>query len=499
MFLWRILLSAFFLISSHKGHFWGLSAWISLIPWLDMLDKSRQNRQAFGWSFSLGMLFYLPSAFWLTHVTYAGYFFLCVFLSFYFAIFGLLYRFFSTLSMWPRILVLSALWTSLEYVRSLGPFGLTWFFLGSSQIHNLPFCQIVSLGGFFATSFVIFWVNGGIHTWLSKRKISPFVAGAILVVILELYGFAKLNKEEVKGPALKIAAIQADVRQDLKWDEEYRAGIYYQYQKLTLEAGRKHPDLIIWPETAIPGDIHQDKELRKWLSFLGQETEASFLVGANNDRWDQEGFVTNAAFLLNEKGKIIDRYDKIHLVPFGEYIPFRTLIPWLGKLTIGDIDFSPGKDFHVFNLKKVRFSVLLCFEDTLPRHVRKFVRKGARLLFNLTNDAWFKDSSAAWEHFNLARLSAIANGVTLVRVTNTGVSGVISSRGETLNIIKDAQNRSVEVEGVFVEKVGESFPRTLYLKVGDLFSDICCTVVILAFFAKMASRVKKTKGGLYAQ
>lgn len=348
-------------------------------------------------------------------------------------------------------------------------------------------------------SFLVIWINHGVYEIFSsgkqrvlKKKIFLLFAYLFPLGMALSYGRFRLAESHlsVKAPSLKVAVIQANIPQDEKWASGFLREILDQYKKLTQEAIRGRPDLIIWPETSLPGDLRKDERLRKEVFDLARLSQAWMIVGANDDRLDIDGVVTNAAFWISPEGKIVDQYDKIHLVPYGEYIPARTWMPWLGKLTIGEIDFSPGKIFKVFKIKDIPFSVLICFEDTLPHHMRRFLKAGADFLINITNDAWFRDSRAAKEHFYLSRLAAVANGAYVIRSTNTGISGFISPFGDVMGNVQDMQGKSLNVEGVGMGRFDVQSIHTFYRRFGDIFSWGAGAFALLLLIAGMISKRK---------
>jgi apolipoprotein N-acyltransferase len=387
--------------------------------------------------------------------------------------------------------------------------GFPWFFLGYSQHVHLPLIQIASWGGIYSVSFLIIMINRALYELIFYsgsdrnilfRKLFIFVFSIGMITAVYIYGHFRLEKSSKKEndsiPHFKVALIQGNIAQEEKWNPIQARFILKKYENLTLNASTAKPDLIVWPETSLPSDLKMDKYLRTRIENLARRVNSYFLLGGNDDRLDSEGIVTNAAFLVSPQGKIIDQYDKVHLVPYGEYVPLRSWTPWVGKFTIGEIDFSPGKIFKVFRIGDVAFSSVICFEDILPFHVRKFVKAGARLMINVTNDAWFGKSQAAEEHLHLSRFSALANGVGLARATNTGISAFISPYGEILESVQDKNGNRVEVEGFAVRELFMESIETFYRKWGDVFSLACGVIVFIFLGLEILSLMRKTHNSL---
>ncbi len=498
-FIFRLLtfLSIVLFILALRGFWSGCTIWISFIPLFYLLDHTSNPKRAFHWSWCIGLGVYLFLAFWLSQVTIVGYFLLCFMLAVYFGLFGCFYKKWGLQESFWAVPILACLWTSLEYIRSCGPLAFPWFVLGYSQHQHLLFLQVISWGGSFSLSFFIVWINRSLYEFFFyqkkslKKRLLFLGLGCGFLVGIYGFGFLRLQQRSLynqQSPVLPVAIIQANIPQDEKWDPVQANFILKKYEHMTLQVASQNPALILWPETAMPGDFKKSRKLQEKIRFFAHETGAYLCLGGNDDLLDTAGVITNAAYFINPEGSLVDQYDKIHLVPFGEYVPLRKWMPWLGSFTLGDIDFSPGKIFKVFTNGFAPFSVLICFEDILPGHVRLFVNAGAQWLVNLSNDGWFGRSKAAEEHFNLARFSAIANGVSLVRSTNTGVSGVISPFGEVQKKIEDLSGNNVEIEGSIVYPVQTKKIKTFYQLYGDLFSQICLGVVMIFGLLKFLFR-----------
>jgi len=394
---------------------------------------------------------------------------LCLYLGTYWGVFciGLLY--------FHRIrLVLggSALWVVLEYLRGHLLSGFPWAMLSHSQWRILPLLQILDLTGAYGLSFLLCAVNLSLHLGFTNPK-GIWKVLPITMVLFGLvlgYGFLKL-----KGPpprtSFKVGIIQGNVNQSEKWDRSLKERILKVHETLTVEILQENPHLILWPETAFPGYFPQDRLSDKMLE-LSQKGKVPILFGSLRR---ESGRVYNSAFLIS-RGKIMGHYDKVHLVPFGEYLPLRDLLEGLfgpfEETVPGDI--SPGRTVEVFETPLGRFSVLICFEIIFPDLSRAAVRGGADFLVTITNDAWFGRTSAPYQHLAQAVFRAVEVRRWVLRSANTGVSAVVDPRGRIL------AETPIFRRLAFTAPFGLSAERTLYVRLGDWFPGLSILIFILS-------------------
>ena len=426
-----------------------------------------------------GLLFFLATLYWLIHVTLLGWIILCLYLAIYFGLFGFLCSVFSNR---PRILLfflLPAVWTVLEYLRSHLLTGFGWALLGYSQYKFLPLIQVADLTGAYGVSFFIVLTNLVIYRWLRDKKSSkPQIAiYSILVLLIFLYGFFRLN-QGASGEGVKISVIQGNIPQEWKWEESKKEFILEKYFFLTKLAGHENPDLIIWPETAFPGYLWEEPELFTKVLDLVREVKKPLLVGLVTS----EGLpIFNSAILISAQGEPKQVYNKLHLVPFGEYIPLRNLLPFLETIVpIGD--FTAGKEYTIFKAP-APFSTLICFEDTVPELSRRFTLAGAGLLTNITNDAWFKDTSAPYQHLQASVFRAVENHRPLVRAANTGISGFIGANGEIMGVVQQS-GKETFVDRFLTRQIVPQTRITFYTRFGDVFILICCFIILLGILQR---------------
>jgi len=495
------IFSALITSFSNSGLNIWLPAWFGLIPLFFALDNQPAAR-AFLTAFLWGFIFWLSSVYWLGHITFLGVFILILYLSVYCGVFGFFVVFANRLAFIYRMFFIPAIWVLLEYLRSNLFTGFPWVILGYTQSSNLWVIQIADIFGSWGVSFLIVLVNYVFYLFLQKKNRACHlrVFGVPILILLAClsYGVYKLSAfsssaQAVKSsPKIRVSVVQANIPQALKWDPRARGYIMSVYAGLTFRAALDKPDLIVWPEASAPGlfdealnparqqESGEDEKLFQDLFRLAKESNSRLLAGAVSC---QGGHYFNSALLIGRQGGLKGIYHKLHLVPFGEYIPFKKIFPFLEAVVpIGDI--NPGSDYVVFG-HPAKFSVLICFEDLFPGLSREFVRKGARFLVNITNDAWYKQTSAPFQHFSSAVFRAVENRVYLVRAANTGVSAFINPAGRVESRV-ETSGKLIFVPGFRSQDISLAGPApTFYNRYGDIFVLAC---FVFALF---------TAGGLF--
>lgn len=491
------VLSGFFLtLAFPRWNLWPF-AWVALIPLFYALEKTSKKIDALLLAFLAGFVFFLLSISWLRHVTVFGMLFVVVMEAFYWGILGLVFRGFVRRGiLYP--LLLAACWTGLEFLRSEVPvWGFGWNLLGSSQAPNLWVAQLASLGGVYAVSFLVFLGNFVIYLFLKKGVKKQGIELSIFVLFLGaaiLFGWSRFLTF-YPSSFLPVSVIQGNIPQSLKWDETRKEEILKIYLNLTELASFDQSHLVIWPEAAYPGFFNREL-LADQVKEVVKKTKIPLLVGSPHEN---NGVFYNSAYLLDSAGEVKDRYDKMRLVPFGEYIPWPPVFGFLESLAyaLGVSDFTPGEKFTVFNLEglKIRFATLICFEDTFPDLGRKFVTQGADFLAVITNDAWFGHSSAPYQHLQASVFRAIENGVSVVRAANTGVSGFITPLGQVVERVRNQEGKDTFIIGGMTYPIILTKVPTLFQRGGWLFPHGCFIVLVLALFS-MLRLPKKTSASL---
>lgn len=456
--------------------------------------QNQSKVKSFLLAYFTGIVFWLGTIYWLIHVTLIGMIVLVLYLALYFAIFGLIIFYITHYTLHnTQLFIIPSSWVILEYIRGhLFPC-FPWAILAYSQYTNLPVIQIADIFGAWAVSFLIIMVNYAAYLIISnkgnRKKICITVIFVLAIVLL--YGYYKLFfAGRIEGrESANICVVQPNIPQELKWDMKAKDFIISEYLNLTRQAVITSPDLIIWPEAALPTIPQEDEESFSKVKLFIKQINTALLLGAVTV---EDGNYYNSAVLLSSAGSVIGQYNKIHLVPFGEYLPLRKRLGFLEALVPIE-DFTKGRKYTLFNLivfprsnrERVRgegninFSVLICFEDVFPEMAREFVRKGAGFLVNISNDAWFKDTSEPYQHLQASVFRAVENRVFLVRSSNTGISAFVSPSGKIISRVHNTAGKGTYIKGFAVEKVFASTRQlSFYTRKGDIFILLCLAASI---------------------
>ncbi len=463
-------------------------AWISFIPLFYALDRARSPREAalFGWVF--GAVFSLLDVRWIfgtlmTHGHFAEapalilFLALVAFLGLFPATFGFVLERITGRG-FNASLAAPFIWTALEYVRSWAFTGFPWDLLGYSQGSALVLAQMTDLTGIYGVSFLVVLVNATL--WEMLRRVArhesfPWLriaATAAAMVGVLLYGTTRMAHYPPGEPAAEtfsVGVLQANIAQEVKWEENAREYTFLTYEKLGKRAVEEGARLLVWPETSVPVLFGTSHPATRRPGQISRDLNVPMLIGAPSTRLVQrvERFF-NSAFLL-KSSSIEYRYDKIHLVPFGEYMPFSQWLPLGPGIAAREADYFPGKKMTVMTTPGCPpFSVLICYEVVFPSLARMALNNGAQMLMNMTNDGWFGSSAAPYQHLNMARVRSIENRVWLVRSANTGVSAAFDPAGRLIKSVP------LNEEGYFVVKVpAKAGAGSIYSRFGDFFALGC--------------------------
>ncbi|MYC27143.1 MAG: apolipoprotein N-acyltransferase [Nitrospira sp. SB0662_bin_26] len=475
---------------------WGLFAWVALLPLHRVLigvTPSRALRR--GWL--AGFLAFTGTMYWVVtamhlygKVPLSISIVLMLVLAGYLGLYVGLYAwgFVRLERQWPAATWIAApcLWVSLEYVRTHAFSGLPWGLLGYSQFQWLPLIQIANVTAVYGVSFLIVLVNVSLFLLFRRlftdtpRKIPwiPLASTAAALLGAWLYGLGQLHLPP--SDSLTVGIVQANIDQAHKWDQAYREETLDRYRRLT-ETVSPGSDLILWPEAATPFMFEQEPDYRSLVTGMTKNAEVPLVFGSPALRRQSDGtpYLLNSAYLLDPSGEISGRYDKQHLVPFGEYIPLQRILFFLDKLVVGIGDFQPGPGPTLLDFERgpdgrqTRFGVAICFEVIFPDLVRRLAREGANFLVTITNDAWFGKTVAPHQHFGMVVFRAVENRMAFARAANTGVSGLIDPTGRILTATP------IFAEHAVIGSISLSAPSTVYTRFGDVFAWAC---VIMALF-----------------
>jgi len=478
-------------------------AWVSLVPLLFAIQRENLLTSLY-LGFTTGFVSFLGILYWVIvavhtygriHIIPSSLILLLlvVYVSLYLAVFAFLLNFIRSRIQWDMVVVAPFLWVSLEYVRSFFLTGFPWAALGYSQYMNLPFIQVGDITGVYGISFLILLVNSAIYDFISimgrGERPPPLREGVVVLVILFVvfgYGVAQIKRVEKissRQRKIKIGLAQGNIDQSIKWNTAYQEKTLRIYQKLSSILARQKPSIIIWPETATPFLFQSEERYQPWVMEVPEKTDAYLLFGSPSyDRVKGKVEYYNSAYLLSPGKEIIGRYDKIHLVPFGEYVPFSKFLFFLGSLSaVGNL--SPGKLVQNLRFPSGDFGVLICYEIIFPNLCRKFVKEGAEFLVTITNDAWFGRTSAPHQHLSMATFRAIENRVSIARAANTGISAFIDAKGEI------RQRSGLFTQETLVGQIGPRIEKTFYTRYGDVFalvsSAFALLLLLLAYFKRI--------------
>ncbi len=509
-------------------------AFFALVPWVLATVTCVRTPWAMFGSFLLGLVFWMVNVHWIIPVTIAGYLGTCLYLSSYFLLGGWLLRHCYQRRRLPFFIMLPLIWVGLELLRGHVITGFSWLLLGHSQYRWIRLIQIADLVGAYGVSFLVAMVNGFIVDLLAQplfvrtkqgsRPSLVAAAGVVsligLAVFTLIYGTTQMNFGPLSdGP--KVAVIQENFPISVTRASQNDREVFDAYRKLTTQANQTHhPDIIVWPESMaqpflypkVPEqasqrrftDSHNGEYVQKELSKLARQVNAHLLVGSSARTYTRQPDSLNtrissynSAFLARPDGLILhQRYDKMHLVPFAEYIPLRKTFPPLLELVkaVGPYDFDHslehGSSAEIFAVtientqSSFRFATPICYEGTVADLCRSFVlpenQPKIDFLLNVSNDGWFNASWELSQHLVCYVFRAVENRVPIARAVNTGISGFVDSTGRLHDLVtQDSRIRGVA--GFACARLRIDPRITIYSQTGDFFALLCGFAALAVF------------------
>jgi apolipoprotein N-acyltransferase len=395
----------------------------------------------------------------------------------------------------PRALLAAPfIWVTVELGRTHLFSGFPWVLLGYSQTTVLPVAQLASVFGVFGLSALVASVSAataiavvGLEGRGSRdglRRYIPLLTVFALVLGVTAWGSRRVARAEwtQAGVPIKVGLIQGNVDQAEKWDSARASSIFSDYLRMTRHAIAEGAELVIWPESSTPFLFGEegDRKATELVRTVAKQANVPILLGSNQIQYGSPNVYFNAAFLVNPDGTTGGVYRKMHLVPFGEYVPLKRLFFFASRLVENAGDFSPGTSPVMLPINGHLVSTAICYEIVYPALIRQSVRRGSELLTTITNDAWFGPTSAPVQHFEQAAMRAIEDGRYLVRAANTGISGIVDPYGRVL-----AASRIYE-PAVMVGDVRLLRVSTLYTRIGDL---LAYASAVLTFLLLLQSRI----------
>ncbi len=508
------ILSGVLLLLCFPGFNLSFIAWFALVPFLFSILTSNNRIFALKSGLLTGTILFFGTQYWIYHsINHFGnipfvssisiVLLLSLYQGFYIALFGFLTQIYYGKHRSKALLLTPFLWSGLEYIKSFLFTGFPWTLLGHSQFTFLHIIQIVDITGVYGISFLILFSNTVItevllyfsYLW-GREKCSALeiktIKGHVIILfiiffVVLTYGGIRLNSCSQSGDRIKISIIQGNIEQNRKWNKQYKEEVVEIYKSLTMEALKEGPRLVVWPETSLPFFFGTEKDYTGDLRDFQKKTDSYLLFGTVliKESPDRRALVTNSSILLSSNGKTVYNYDKIHLVPFGEYVPFRKLFFFINKIVESIGDFAPGTNTSPADTKIGKFAVPVCYEIIFPRLVGSFYKNGGDFMVNITNDAWFGKTNGPHQHFIISIFRAIENRKPLIRAANTGISGFVDTKGRII------ANTGLFERKVLTCEIVKNNEITIYTSYGDVFAQICNILNVFFLFYLFLTRRKE--------
>jgi apolipoprotein N-acyltransferase len=493
--------------------------WVAITPLLIALLRTRQPDtlqlragikllpakplQGFLLGYASGILWYAGTCYWIYSVMhqYGGVstpvgivilILFCLYLAIYHGLFGLLMSLVAgSRPVNLRVLLLSpVLWVAVELARTRIT-GFPWGLLGTTQVDNIPLARIASVTGVYGLSFEIMLVNAALAAAFlvprdkRKRLLLATVAAALILQAGSLVPVPALPADR----AAVLVQANVPILEGADWTKQYFNDTLRDLTEISLaSSGSPRPDLIVWPENPAPF-YSSDPLFRDAVSNLARQSNAWLLAGSIGIRNatatpNQPTEIYNSASLVSPNGDWLSRYDKIHLVPFGEYVPFKQIFSFAGGLTKEVGDFSRGTSRAALDAG-TKLGVFICYESIFPDDIRQFANNGAQVLVNISNDGWYGDSGAYAQHLKQSRMRAVENNRWLLLDTNTGVTAAIDPNGRIVASVPRKIRTALRAPYALVNTT------TFYTRHGDWFAYACAIISVVALFMRLFVRKPK--------
>jgi apolipoprotein N-acyltransferase len=482
----------------------GYAAWIAFVPLIAFLRRANNPAKAFGGGFISGVVHLFLLQIWIPDVlmhygglsgvlAWAAYGFTLTLLSLFLAAACLLTDYLVRrggeffLFSFPFILV------ALEYAQNYFPFGgYPWILTGYSQSNYLRIIQIADLTSVFGVSFLILFFNVAV-VWMGAHRerrfkgCGPLIVSASLLVLCLIYGAIELRRWNAIQPRFHAAMLQGNISyQDSAgvMAEKIRQG----YVRMAESLKSSNVDLLLIPESPSPISFQYDSDYRRTCELLAKSCSMGLVF--NNNRVETIGNSEryyNSAYFLDHGGNMVNVYDKMHLVPFGEYIPLKILFQFIRTISKDVSEYSRGDNYRIVKVGDHPANAVICFEIVFPGHVRRFIQQGSQLILNLTNDGWYGDSSAPYQHLAIARWRAIENRRFLLRAANSGVSACIEPTGRIQT------STGILYEAVCKGRFEFIKQKTFYTRYGDVFVFVCVIIASGFLIAAITKPLSKKR------
>jgi apolipoprotein N-acyltransferase len=478
-------------------------AWIALVPLLLALSGWRGGQprlggqrplHAFALGLTAGVVYFLGTIYWTGAVvrTFGGLaapvaVLAAVALALYMALFPALAavltsRLVNRLGA-AGLLFAPAAWVATEFFRGYLFGGFPWVPLGNSQVTMLPIAQLASVLGVYGLSALVAFVSAAIAYALlrsGRARLAALAAAFVTIAAIGGWGASRIAQGALtrEGTPIRVGLVQGNIAQSEKWNPKEARRIFTTHIAMTRDLVRRGAEFVMWPESSTPFMFEENEEGGTAVRALAREVGVPILFGSDQvDRSQRPLRLYNSAFMLGADGETEAVYRKIHLVPFGEYIPFRVLVAFVSPIVESLGEFAPGEAMVMLPVGSHLISTAICYEVVYPDLVRQAVQGGSELLTTITNDAWYGESSAPYQHFAMASMRAIEQGRYLARAANTGISGVVDPYGRVVR-----QSAIFEQAGL-VEEVRFLTGRTIYSRIGDVIAYAAIGLVAAALIA----------------
>ncbi|MBF0466497.1 MAG: apolipoprotein N-acyltransferase [Nitrospirae bacterium] len=478
-------------------------AWAALLPLFYSVTAAKNKLQAIFSGLIAGLFFFFGTQYWIYHsLNHFGgipfilslfiVFLLCLYQSLYIAVFALmLWLMAKKWSLRRACYGAPFIWVCLEYLKGIIITGFPWSLLGYSQYKFINLIQISDITSVYGISFLIVFFNSALFLAFFEKditlkenpvkKLKPVLIASLLITFTVFYGIKRLPSLNYTEK-VTVTLVQGNIPQEMKMDRDNREKITGIYETLTLEKTPKNADLVVWPESSLTFYFMSEEKYTKDFIDFQKRLGKNLLFGTDLIRGRAGNYLilTNSAVLLGKDGKIDYVYDKIHMVPFGEYVPLRKLLFFVDKLVGSMGEFSPGSDYVLARARfkdggTASFGTHICYEIIFPDLVRKFYRNGGDFIVTISNDAWFGDTSGPYQHLAMAVFRAVENGKYIIRATNTGVSAIVGPEGLILQ--KTPLFERTTLTGDIYKSDGNI---TFYTVFGDVFAYVCLIYSIIA-------------------
>jgi apolipoprotein N-acyltransferase len=416
---------------------------------------------------------------------------LVAYLALFPALFGALMALILRAGTWT-LLLSPAVWVATEWLRRYLFTGFPWVLLGYSQIEVTPIAQVASLFGVYGLSGFITFVSAAVAFAIvtrSPRRWVPLGAAALAIVAAAAWGSARVRDAALvrEGQPLRVGVVQGNIPQNQKWDPAHAGRIIGKYVRMTHAVAAGGAQFVVWPESSLPCFFERDIVCGSTVRELARQQRIDLLIGSDQMEDANPPRYYNAAYLVRNDGTTGAVYRKVHLVPFGEYVPLKRFLFFVGNLVEAVSDFSAGDRVVLLPVGDRVATTAICYEVVYPDLIREAVLAGSELLTTITNDAWYGSSSAPYQHFAQAAMRAVEQGRYLVRAANTGISGIVDPYGRAL------ARTPIFEDATVVHDVRLLTRRTLYARIGDLFANACVAVTIAAVAAAWIGGTKRAK------